>query len=317
MSFNKFHIIHFFTLLIFFNVASVNAQENHKFEHIDLPTGIIDSKANCILEDSKGFIWFGFDNGLVVYDGYKGKTVSYVFEDESSRGFGVVVSLIEDANDKIWVGTSNGVYIYNPIKETSVYLNDSHINEKTCLSLTKTSKGEILIGTRQGFLIYSLKGTFIEQYLHQSGIKNSLSNNIVRCSYEDKNGNIWIGTYDKLNLLNRKKKKISHFKLQQSDSLFHSNNLILRIKSLDKKNDSILLVGTETGLCLFNTTSKKFTQYKHSNSANSISNSVVKSVCKVDNKLWLGTDLGLNSLDIENKKITNYYHNFNKMRDFD
>ncbi len=311
MRFIKFHFIYLFAIFSCFFTTSVNAQGNHKFEHIALPSEVEDSKANCILEDATGFIWFGFDFGLVVYDGYKGKVVNSVVENNTSQGFGSVTSLIEDLNGKIWVGTSNGVFIYNPVKETSVYLSDSKIREKSIRSLSTTSKGETLIGTVEGLFIYSLDGVFLEQYRHQPSIENSLSNNVVRCSYEDSNGNIWIGTYDKLNLLNRKEKKLSNFKLQLSDSLYHSNNLILKIKPFEKNNDSILIVGTETGLCLFNTVTKSFTQYSHSESNNSISNSVVKSIHRVDNDLWLGTDLGLNSFNLKNKNFNNLYYDFN------
>ena len=95
------------------------------------------------------------------------------------------------------------------------------------------------------------------------------------------------------------------------DSLYHSNNLILSIKPLEKNNDSILVIGTETGLCLFNRFTHKFTQYSKNETDNSISNSVVKSICKIDNKLWLGTDLGLNIFNIQEERFNNNYHDLN------
>lgn len=312
MRFIRFHFILFFTILNFFCAASVSAQINYKFEHIDLPPEVFDTKANCILEDSKGFIWFGFNSGLVLYDGYKGKIINCVQKNGIIQDFGNITSLIEDANGQLWIGTLSGVFIYNPKKETSIYLNDGIIKGKSCRSLNMTSKNEILIGTEDGLLIYDLEAKFLEQYIHQPNTDSGLSNNIVRCSYEDNNGNIWIGTYDKLNLLNRKEKKLSNYRLQQSDSLYHSNNLILSIEPLDSKMDSVLLVGTETGLCLFNTVSNQFTQYSNNESENSISNSVVKSVCKVDNQLWLGTDLGLNIFNVKKRKFQSYYYDFNK-----
>ena len=261
MRFNKFHFIHFLTILSFFYAASLNAQGNYKFEHIDLPTEQLDQKSRCLLEGSNGFMYFGFDNGLVIYDGYKGKKISLVLENRNPRNFPPVASLTEDANGNIWVGTPIGVYIYNPTQETSVYLNDPKINGQSIRSLYTTSKGEILVGTRGGgLLIYDSEGVFLEQYIHQPSIENSLSSNVVRSSYEDQKGNLWIGTHDKLNLIDRKHKRLSHFKLQRRDSLFSSNNLILSIKPLDKKNDSILIVGTETGMCLFNTNSKQLQQ---------------------------------------------------------
>lgn len=301
-------------LFFFFCTLNLSAQRNNKFEHIELPTEYLNRKARCILEDSKGFIWFGFDNGLLIYDGYKGKKISLVLENGKVNNFSTITSLVEDASGKIWVGTLTGVYIYNPINETSVYLKDAKINKKSCHSLNKTSKGEILIGTQNdGLLIYNSKGVFLEQYMHQPSIENSLSNNTVRSIYEDKKGNLWIGTYHKLNLINRTEKKLTHFKLQKSDSLYHTNNLILSIKPFDEKNDSLLLVGTETGLNVFNTISQQFTKYSHSKSENSISNSVVKSICKVGNNIWLGTDLGLNIFNYKKKTFSNYYHDFNNL----
>ena len=80
--------------MFFINTQKINAQGSHRFEHIDLPSEFSGIKAHKILEDSKGVIWIGFNNGLVVYDGYKGTKVDCVFEDETRSDFGAVVSLV-------------------------------------------------------------------------------------------------------------------------------------------------------------------------------------------------------------------------------
>ena len=287
------------------------AQNHQNFLSIDLPSEAIDKKASCILEDSQGFIWFGMDIGLVKYDGYKGSIINFIPEDGSVHGFGNVTSLLEDTNGKIWIGTASRVYIYDPISETSIFLAHNKINGKAARSLSLTSDNKVLIGTQDGLLVFDLEGSFIEQYKHQPRNSNSISSRVIRCTYEDDKGNIWVGTYDKLNVINKVNKNIEHFKLQRNDSLDNSNNLILSIKPFNKDNDSILIVGTETGLCFFNTISKKFTQYSHSENKNSISNSVVKSIAKIDDQLWLGTDLGLNMFDYKEQTFYNYYHDFN------
>src|SRR5512136_3114997 len=43
---------------------------NIKFKHLSVEAGLSHSTVNCILQDSKGFMWFGTDDGLSKYDGY-------------------------------------------------------------------------------------------------------------------------------------------------------------------------------------------------------------------------------------------------------
>ncbi|MDT0551832.1 hybrid sensor histidine kinase/response regulator transcription factor [Urechidicola vernalis] len=287
------------------------AQGKYEFKNIELPSKFENTRANAILEDSKGFMWFGFDGGLILFNGYKGVEIFYVKSDIESRSFGSISSLIEDSEGKIWIGTSNGQYIYNPKSEKSIYVEDDFINGASVRSLNKTKNDEIIIGSVTGLLIYSIDGVFKELYRHQPSMSESLSNKVIRTSYEDSDGNIWVGTYDQLNLIDRGKKKIDHFKLQSRDVLLNSNNLILSIQPIDSTNDSILAIGTETGLCLFNRYSKDFKQFNHSDTQNSISNNVVKTVQPVGNQLWLGTDLGLNIFDVEENKFTNLFYNYN------
>jgi len=58
-----------FSLVVCINVFG--QQEDIKFEHISIEEGLSQNGANCILQDSKGFLWFGTGDGLNKYDGYK------------------------------------------------------------------------------------------------------------------------------------------------------------------------------------------------------------------------------------------------------
>ena len=44
-----------------------------RFERIGAAQGLSHSIVNCIVQDSRGFMWFGTDNGLNRYDGYRCK----------------------------------------------------------------------------------------------------------------------------------------------------------------------------------------------------------------------------------------------------
>ena len=214
----RLRLILFIFITQFFGYVTANAQNSYQFEHINLPIEKQDTQALCLLEDSRGFIWIGFNGGLSYYDGYKGKSVLLVLADGTKQEFSRVQSLVEDRDHNIWVGTNNGVYIYNPATGVSNHLNDPKIANSTCRSLNITSKGEILVGTTNGLYIVNGEKEIIEQYIHQPGLEHSLSNSVIRTTYEDNEGNIWIGTYDKLNLLERENKRITHFRLQSSES---------------------------------------------------------------------------------------------------
>ena len=46
-------------------------QENLRFEHLDINSGLSQNHIMCILQDSRGFMWFGTRDGLNRYDGYQ------------------------------------------------------------------------------------------------------------------------------------------------------------------------------------------------------------------------------------------------------
>jgi len=286
-----------------------NANELYRFERIELPSNV-STKINCILEDSKGLMWFGTNNGLVNYDAYRMMVVDNVLPNGWSGSFGVVNALAEDKQKQIWIGTSSGVYIYSVTRQTSKAIEDAQLLECNCRSIYVTSIGEVLVGTDNGMFIYNTNGTLVESYYHQDELNTGLSHNVVRAFYEDQKNCIWVGTYDGLNCLDRKNNQFSRYYLQKSDSLSHSNNLVLSISQLYQNSDSILLVGTETGLCVFNTKDHTFDQYTHDDKGNYLSNSVVKDVCVDGSRIWIGTDLGLNLFYPDEQRFENYFHNY-------
>jgi len=85
------------------------------------------------------------------------------------------------------------------------------------------------------------------------------------------------------------------------------NNLVVSINGCPQTNDSLLWVGTETGLARFNTRTAEYELFNTSNT--NFSNEVIKTIhIQNDTLLWLGTDFGLNILNTNTGKVTTYYH---------
>lgn len=85
------------------------------------------------------------------------------------------------------------------------------------------------------------------------GIEQGLSNNSVRCVYQDHNGFMWFGTYDGLNRYDGYEFKVFRNKLNDSGSLPH--NYIYTIHE-DTRNN--LWVGTGQGIGIYNSLTATF-----------------------------------------------------------
>jgi signal transduction histidine kinase/ligand-binding sensor domain-containing protein/DNA-binding response OmpR family regulator len=96
----------------------------------------------------------------------------------------------------------------------------------------------------------SFAGYPVSAYL---GIDQGLSNNFVRCIYQDKNGFMWFGTYDGLNRYDGYEFKIFRNNFKNNRSLI--NNWINAINEDAKGN---LWIGTRQGACVYQSVSNNF-----------------------------------------------------------
>ncbi|HXG54246.1 MAG TPA: two-component regulator propeller domain-containing protein [Vicinamibacterales bacterium] len=91
-------------------VAQAAAEpESPRFTRLSVEDGLSQSSVQQILQDRKGFLWFGTQEGLNRYDGYR----FTVHRRRDQQGFlrdNDITALIEDARGDLWVGTSKGLY---------------------------------------------------------------------------------------------------------------------------------------------------------------------------------------------------------------
>lgn len=85
-----------------------------KFEHLTVDQGLSQNSVTCILQDSKGFMWFGTLDGLNRYDGYGFTVYHHDPLDENSLSDSEVFSLYEDHSGTLWIGTGKSYCSLNP-----------------------------------------------------------------------------------------------------------------------------------------------------------------------------------------------------------
>ncbi len=88
------------------------------FKTLDARDGLTSSQVNCILKDSRGFVWFGTPAGLYRYDGYTFRHFQCDSQDGSSLPDSYIESVQEALNGKLWVKTTAGYCIYDPLYES-------------------------------------------------------------------------------------------------------------------------------------------------------------------------------------------------------
>lgn len=78
------------------------------FDRITRQDGLSHNKVNTILEDRRGFIWFGTDDGLNRYDGHYFEVFRHQPGNQSTLSGNIITGLLEDEQGIIWITTADG-----------------------------------------------------------------------------------------------------------------------------------------------------------------------------------------------------------------
>ncbi|MBN2347257.1 MAG: GAF domain-containing protein [Bacteroidales bacterium] len=289
--------IKYFSLLIlmwhFFYATSI-AQESGtvKFENISLKDGLSQSSVNCIMQDSKGLMWFGTEDGLNKYDGYTFTIYKPSIKDSFSISDQRIISIYEDNDRYIWIGTANGgLNRFDRNLEQFVHFlpqenNPNSISGAQINAILKASDGLLWIGTNNGINIYSRENSSFSRPATNSRISEWINEKRITCLMEDHEQNIWIGSTDGLLKLNVHKNSFEIFRNDPVNPASLSNNTITSI-FLDNTNR--IWVGTEKGLNMY-LGAGVFKIFVHENNTSSLIFDHVSGIIQDDrNNIWIGT----------------------------
>lgn len=290
-----------------------------KFERISIEHGLSQITVQAILQDSKGFLWFGTEDGLNRYDGYKFINFRTDDNDSTSISDNFIWSIIEDREGNIWIGTNGGgLNRYNYFSNSFTnYIHDpknpNSISENNIRKLFEDDEGYIWIGTNSsGLCRFDFQKNQFEKYTSGTS-PNSLSNNNIRFISQDDDKNLWIATEG--GGLNKFNKKENNFTVYKD---FKINNEILEVPSVwSLLNDgNFVWVGTyENGLIKFNRNSGKVEKYySHTNESSLANNNITYLLRDASNLLWICTEGGLSILEEKGNKFYNYQHNLSDIK---
>lgn len=243
-------------ILILFLVLSVKSfsQPAYRFSHLTTSDGLPGNMVNHIVQSSDGFIWFGTNNGLARYDGFRFRIFQPDPDDSGSIQHKFVQNIIEDNQGHLWISFQNfTIDCFSPFTNKAVHYSGKVTSEETNTrnstnKLFKDCRGNIWICSDQGLKIFQISGNKVKEKEITEGLQGLNSNKIYDLA-EDKNANIWVATEKGINIIQGKPSNVIAFnKFSGTKSLLDS----VAISCLISFNNDIYIGTYSHGLWVFN-----------------------------------------------------------------
>lgn len=296
-------------IIPFLHIFKVHSQ----IPSIDLFTiedGLSQTSVNCFIQDRKGFLWIGTQDGLNKYDGYTFRIYRNNPADTNSLSNNFINCIYEDTEGNIWVGTNYGLNKYNIYSEefTRYYHqagNTNSLKEDEIYDIYEDKSGYVWIKTENYLTRLNPRSNKFRHYEHYNDVFNFLSVNAKFSIFEDHKGQLWVGTKDGLNYFDCKLEIFKRYKYDPKDNSTLSNN---KVKIIFEDSDQNLWIGTERGLNRFNWETETFQRYYYEyGNPKSLSNDIINDIYEDnENNLWIATELGLNKFNKQTDNFTVY-----------
>lgn len=217
-----------------------------------------------MIEDSRGDIWIGtFMGGLQKYNPETEDFETYkkIAGDDTSIAGNDVRTVLEASDGNFWVNTHGmGICYFDVEKgEFTNYVRDYAPDPESLIdnwgsTLDLIEGNRLLVGTGMGFFILDVETMRGEGVRADPENSKGLSNGTINDVYQDREGRIWIGTNDGLNLYSHDESSFERFSVEEG----LSNRVVV---SIIQDDDGFLWLGTYDGLSRFDPETGKVSTY--------------------------------------------------------
>jgi signal transduction histidine kinase/ligand-binding sensor domain-containing protein/DNA-binding response OmpR family regulator len=283
-------LFYFSVFYCLYFILSVQGQRIN-FEHYNDGDGLSYNSVRHIVQDEKGFLWLGTFSGLSRFDGYQFKSYTTSSEEKTINNDDITALELDTSSNKLWIGTRNGLTVLElDTHKFTTFLPDEKIlkglEDAEIRGLYVDKWDRVWVGTREkGVSIFYPKEERFEK-VDIDGFE------YVKEIFEDKNGNIWIGSLDG---------GIAKITLDNDGELSEITLYDLLIPNANKKNPYInfiyedfksdIFIGTREGLYKLDTSTNTFKNLYIKDDAvrNSLGPYFISVARAPDGKYWIGT----------------------------
>jgi ligand-binding sensor domain-containing protein/signal transduction histidine kinase len=303
----------FMSVLLFYlfieNTPSIAQTYDISFKRISIEDGLSQSSVQSIIQDDRGYLWFGTQDGLNKFDGSRFIVFRHNPEDSSSLSDDWIIETQKDIYGNLWILTNaGGLNKFDPKTERFTrYTADSHTHslkiQTRILTIYTDINGNLWIGTA-GDGLYYMNIQASEFHAVPSVEKDFKISSILR----DKKGNIWAGSVEqgllKLTQNGAEWAARHYLHSKQSNKSLSSNEILSLFEDSDKK----IWIGTRNGFNLLNKNHKHFKRFENDpDNAFSLSSNEVYDIFEDKfGHLWLATDAGISILNKRTRKFRQF-----------
>lgn len=258
-----------------------------RFVRLSRSQGLSQQRVTDIVQDQRGFLWFGTQYGLNRYDGYRFRVFKNDPDDPDSVCDVHITALFSDRNGHIWIGCAYSVDRYDPVTEKFLHYRleqpGGAQTSGAVRHISQDSEGRLWLSTING--LYSLDPVTgsVQRFVHDSTDPFSLSSSAIRSSGEDRSGAFWVASNAGLDQFDRKKGRVTlHVPLEKPGNLkFHE----------DREGTFWILHESGNGLAILDRRTQHLVRYSFSSEDSPrLTQSGVSSMLEDRNgTLWLGT----------------------------
>ncbi len=272
------------------------------FTNLTQADGLGAGEVTAILQDIRGYVWIGTEQGLNRYDGYEVKIYGYDSERPDSLSDNHITALAAGPYGYLWVGTlGGGLNRFNPRTEVFERFRYNPSNPHGLIhnhvtAILADSDGRLWVGTEGGLALFD--GT--RNQFRAVATSTGRAVGAVSVLFEDRFGYVWIGTQDgELFRMGPKSEAVEAFQQVSAE-----------ISSITEDKQGDLWIGTQ-GQGAFLVERSKGGIIKNLNLGKSPGTSLISrdvSAVLVDSfgDLWLGTGAGLSRYSPGQERMTHF-----------
>ncbi len=239
-----------------------------RFRQLTIADGLPQNAVHAILQDRRGFMWFGTKDGLSRYDGYSFLVHRHDAFDSTSISGNHVTALFEDSRGVLWAGTQEGV-LNRFDRDREAFRRYPASPSYGITSIGEDGEGGLWIGTEGAGLVrlpieeIDKPEPRFEQFVHDPENPRSLSNDEVYTILIDARGVLWAGTENGLNRMDEPGRSDTGFVRYTRHPTAPDGLLDDQVWALHEDRAGQLWIGAISGLSLLDVGRQRITHYPH------------------------------------------------------